>query len=139
MDQEGVPETEPTVSPSRFVGQSLSLRLLPWLLILVGLCTAAAGGSRAVVGVLVLALGAFAKLAVPWRFVVVDEGIGLWFGFGKRRFLPRDEVTVHVDLAGVRVQPESEHFGYPLTDGISNRRASILKAVLEEHGFRFAR
>jgi hypothetical protein len=113
--------------------------LLPWLLIVVGTCTAAAGGNRVVVGLLVLALGAFAKLAVPWRFVVVDEGIGLWFGFGKRRFLPRDEVTVHVDLAGVRVQPESEHFGYPLTDGISNRRASILKAVLEEHGFRFAR
>ena len=139
MDQEGVPETEPTVSPSRFVGQSLPLRLLPWLLIVVGTCTAAAGGNRVVVGLLVLALGAFAKLAVPWRFVVVDEGIGLWFGFGKRRFLPRDEVTVHVDLAGVRVQPESEHFGYPLTDGLSNRRATILKAVLEEHGFRFAR
>jgi hypothetical protein len=127
------------VSPSRFVGQSLPLRLLPWLLILVGACTAVAGGSRAVLGVLVLALGAFAKVAVPWRFVVVDEGIGLWFGFGKRRFLPRDEVTVHVDLAGVRVQPRSEHFGYPLTDGIGSRRAAVLKAVLEEHGFRVAR
>jgi hypothetical protein len=127
------------VSPSRFVGQSLPLRLLPWLLILVGAGTAVAGGSRAVLGVLVVALGAFAKVAVPWRFVVVDEGIGLWFGFGKRRFLPRDEVTVHVDLAGVRVQPKSDHFGYPLTDGIGNRRAAVLKAVLEEHGFRVAR
>jgi hypothetical protein len=127
------------VSPSRFVGQSLPLRLLPWLLILVGACTAVAGGSRVVLGSLVVALGAFAKVAVPWRFVVVDEGIGLWFGFGKRRFLPRDEVTVHVDLAGVRVQPESDHFGYPLTDGIGNRRAAVLRAVLEEHGFRVAR
>ena len=78
-------------------------------------------------------------VAVPWRFVVVDEGIGLWFGVGKRRFLPRDDVTVHVDLAGARGSPNSEHFGYPLTDGISNRRLMILEAVLAEHGFRVLR
>jgi hypothetical protein len=69
----------------------------------------------------------------------VDEGIALWFGFGKRRFLARDDVTVRVDLAGVRVLPDSEHFGYPLTDGISNRRLVILRAVLEELGFRVLR
>jgi hypothetical protein len=37
------------------------------------------------------------------------------------------------------VQPKSEHFGYPLTDGVSHRRAAVLKAVLEEHGFRVSR
>jgi len=135
-----VSKTEPSpVSPPRFVGESLPLRFLPWMLVLVGLCTAVSGGSRAVIGALVLALGVFAKVAVPWRFVVVDEGIALFFGFRKRRFLPRDHVTVQVDLAGVRVQPDSEHFAYPLTDGISNHRAAILKAVLEEHGYRVLR
>jgi hypothetical protein len=109
------------------------------MLMLAGVCTAVSGGSRVVIGALLLALGAFARVAVPWRFVVVDEGIALFFGFGKRRFLPRDHVTVEVDLAGVRVRSDSEHFGYPLTDGISNRRGAILKAVLEEHGYRFLR
>jgi hypothetical protein len=136
----GSPQTEPSaVSSSRFVGQSFSLRFLPWLVIAVGFCTAISNGSRVPVGVFLLALGAFAAIAVPWRFVVVDEGIALWFGFGRRRFLPRDDVTVRVDLGGVRVLPNSEHFGYPLTDGISNRRLVILRAVLEEHGFRVLR
>ena len=40
---------------------------------------------------------------LPSRGVVVlDEGIALWFGFGKRCFLARDDVTGRVDLAGIR-------------------------------------
>jgi hypothetical protein len=123
------------VSPSRFVGQSLSLRVLPWMVIAVGVSTVVSNASRLAVGVFLVAFGAFASLAIPWRFVVVDEGIAMWFGFGKRRFLARDDVTVRVECGDVQVVPSSKHFGYLLTDGITNRRVPDLTAVLEEHGF----
>ncbi len=35
---------------------------------------------------------------LPWRFVVVEDGIGLWFTFGRRRFLPKSEVVVRAGL-----------------------------------------
>ena len=131
--------TGPATSPPRFVGQSVALRLLPWLLIVVGFEIAISNAGARAFGVLLLALGVFARLALPWRFVVFDEGIALCFGFGKQRFLARDEMVVHVECGGVRVLPCSERFGYLLTDGVSNRRATILKAVLAEHGFRVLR
>jgi hypothetical protein len=127
------------VSPSRFTGQSRTLRFLPWLLIGVGFSIAVSNASSLPLGLFLLAVGAFARVALPWRFVVVDEGIALWFGFGKRRFLARDNLTVRVEVGGVRVLPASERFGYLLTDGINNRRVPILRAVLEEHGFRVVR
>jgi hypothetical protein len=130
--------TEPAAGPSRFIGQSLPLRFVPWVLIVVGFCTAISNANR-LVGVFLVVFGVFATLALPWRFVVVDEGIALWFGFGKRRFLARDDVTVRVELGDVRVVASSEHFGHLLTDGVSNRRVPILRAVLEEHGFRVLR
>jgi len=127
------------VSTSRFIGQSLPLRFLPWLVIVVGFCTAISNASPLPVGLFLVALGVFARLALPWRFVIVDEGIALWFGFGKRRFLARDDITVRVEFGDLRVVPNSEHFGYLLTDGITNRRVPALRAVLEEHGFRVLR
>jgi len=78
------------VSPSRFVGRSLTLRVLPWMVIAVGVSTVGSKANRLAVGVFPVAFGAFASLAIPWRLVVVDEGIGaMWFGLGKRRFLAR--------------------------------------------------
>jgi hypothetical protein len=131
--------TGPATSPPRFVGRSLALRFLPWLLIAVGLLTAIANAGAVLFGVFLVVLGVFARVALPWRFVVVDEGVALWFGFGRRRFLAKDDVTVRVEFGDVRVLPNSERFGYLLTDGVSNRRAPILRAVLEEHGFRIVR
>jgi hypothetical protein len=109
------------------------------LLIVVGFLIAISNSGAVPYGVLLLALGVFARMALPWRFVVVDEGIALWFGFGKRRFVARDDMAVHVEFGDVRVVPHSARFGYLLTDGISNRRSPILRAVLEEHGFHVVR
>jgi hypothetical protein len=76
---------------------------------------------------------------LPWRFAVVDEGIALWFAFGRRLFLPKEAVTVRVNLSSSVAYPEVyRRFGYPLTDGILERRHSLLRAVLVEHGFRVA-
>ena len=127
------------VSPSRFVGQSLSLRVLPGVVIAVGVSTAVSNASRLPLGVFLMAFGVFTSLAIPWRFAVVDEGIAMWFGFGKRRFLAKDDLTVRVEFGDVQVVPHMEHFGYLLTDGITNRCVPDLTAVLEEHGFRVRR
>ena len=76
---------------------------------------------------------------LPWRFAVVDEGIALWFAFGRRLFLPKEAVTVRVNLSSSVAYPEVfRRFGYPLTDGILERRHKLLRAVLVEHGFRVA-
>ena len=50
-------------------------------------------------------------LLLPWRFVVVDEGIGLWFTFGRRRLPP--EVGDHC-ACGTR-----------LTGGVSRREPAF--------------
>jgi hypothetical protein len=77
--------------------------------------------------------------ALPWRFAVLDEGIALWFPFGRRLFLPREEVTVRVKTGSSVAYPAVfRRFGYPLTDGILERRHKVLRAVLVEHGFRIA-
>src|SRR5204863_446007 len=71
--------------------------------------------------------------------LVLDEGIALWFAFGRRLFLPKEEVTVRVNTGSSVAYPEVfRRFGYPLTDGILERRHKLLRAVLVEHGFRIA-
>ena len=97
-------------------------------------------GRGAVFYAIVLALcGLVVARYLPWRFAVVDEGIALWFPFGRRLFLPKEAVTVRVNLSSSVAYPEVfRRFGYPLTDGILERRHKLLRAVLVEHGFRVA-
>ncbi len=74
---------------------------------------------------------------LPWRFVVVEEGIGLWFVFGRRRFLPKSEVVVRAGLGSpVAYRGENRRFGYPLTDGLVESRRRALTEVLTFLGFR---
>jgi len=130
-----VSEIAGTASPPRYVGTSRLLRRCPNTLMALGLAQFLFFTERRVVGAVLIVLGTVPALVLPWRFVVVDEGIALWFGFGRRRFLARDSVTVRVDRAGAVARPRGERFGYPLTDGIVERRRPVLRAVLVEHGF----
>ena len=89
--------------------------------------------------VLFVVCGLVSARCLPWRFAVLDEGIALWFPLGRRMFLPRDAVTVRVGAGSAVAYPEVfRRFGYPLTDGLVERRRSALRAVLVEHGFRIA-
>jgi hypothetical protein len=120
----------------RFVGGTVLLRVLPAAVMLAGLITLASAGIDALPAAAALVLiGVLAARSAPWRFVVVDEGIALWFAFGRRRFLARTDLTVRMDLTGAVARPRSERFGYPLTDGVTTRRRSLLRAILTEHGF----
>ncbi len=76
---------------------------------------------------------------LPWRFAVLDEGIALWFPFGRRMFLPKEAVTVRVSAGSPVAYPEAyRRFGYPLTDGLVESRRKLLRSVLVEHGFHIA-
>jgi hypothetical protein len=98
-----------------------------------------AGRGAFVYGALFALCGLVVARYLPWRFAVVDEGIALWFAFGRRLFLPKDAVTVRVNLSSSVAYPKVfRRFGYPLTDGILERRHALLRAVLVEHGFRVA-
>ena len=99
-----------------------------------------ATGQDAALYALAFALcGVVAARYLPWRFAVLDEGIALWFPFGRRLFLPREAVTVRVGTNSSVAYPEAyRRFGYPLTDGLVERRHDALHAVLAEHGFRLA-
>jgi hypothetical protein len=97
-------------------------------------------GSDAVFLAVVFAiLGVVTARYLPWRFAVLDEGIALWFPFGRRLFLPREAVTVRVNTGSAVAFPAAyRRFGYPLTDGFVESRHGALLAVLAEHGFRLA-
>ena len=97
------------------------------------------GRGAAFYAVLFALCGLVSARYLPWRFAVLDEGIALWFAFGRRLFLPKDAVTVRVGSGSTVAYPEVfRRFGYPLTDGLVERRRVLLRAVLVEHGFRLA-
>ena len=100
---------------------------------------AGTGRGAAFYAVLFAVCGLVSARCLPWRFAVLDEGIALWFAFGRRLFLPKDAVTVRVGSGSTVAYPEVfRRFGYPLTDGLVERRRVLLRAVLVEHGFRLA-
>jgi hypothetical protein len=98
-----------------------------------------AGRGAFLYGVLFAVCGLVVARYLPWRFAVLDEGIALWFAFGRRLFLPKEAVTVRINTGSSVAYPEVfRRFGYPLTDGILERRHTLLRAVLVEYGFRLA-
>lgn len=128
------------VSPPRYVGTSVFLRCWPPGMVAFAAVVFIGTGKGAAFYAIVFAIcGLIAARYLPWRFAVLDEGIALWFPFGRRMFLPREAVTVRVGTASAVAYPEAyRRFGYPLTDGLVERRHAALHAVLAEHGFRLA-
>jgi hypothetical protein len=127
------------VSPPRYVGQSRFVHRWPHLMIVLGFAQAVTGAGPKLAGAAFMVVGGLVSAGMPWRFVVVDQGIGLWFGFGRRRFLARDDITVRVGIGPTVVYRNgAERFGVPLSDGLVERRRAELRSVLAEHGFRLA-
>jgi hypothetical protein len=122
------------------MGQSVFLRCWPPGMVVFGAVVLAGVGVGALLYFVVFAAcGLVAARYLPWRFAVLDDGIALWFPFGRRLFLPRDAVTVRVMSGSPVAYPAAyRRFGYPLTDGLVERRRSALRAVLVEYGFRVA-
>ena len=136
LERRATPSESGSIGSIRFVGGTALLRVLPLAVIVAGIVTLVTAGVDALPAAVGLVLiGWVAARSAPWRFVVVDEGIALWFAFGRRRFIARNDVTVRMDLTGAVARPHSERFGYPLTDGVTTRRRSLLRAILTEHGF----
>lgn len=139
MDAEvSMDAVDPTdAGPAIYVGESRFLHWWPRLMLALALLPIVVGASGAAALFVVPAM--IAAFAMPWRFAVVDHGIGLWFGFGRYRFLAKDDVTVRVGLgSAVLFRRPAERFGYPLTDGIVEHDRAYLRAILAAHGFRLA-
>ena len=121
-----------------YVGQSQALHWWPAAVMALTLVLALLGG-LAVTPFLVIP-AVVVGIALPWRFEVLDRGIALWFPFGKYRYLAKERVTVRVGLGSTVVLPRhAERFGYALTDGLVERRRTVLRAVLAEHGYDLTR
>lgn len=117
-----------------YVGQSQALHWWPGGMVAFACVGYLFGGLGAAMVLLVPA--AIVGVVLPWRFAVLDAGIALWFPFGKYRYLAKEQVTVRVGHGATVLLPRrAERFGYPLSDGLVERRRVILRAVLREHGY----
>src|SRR3974390_2513407 len=98
-----------------YIGQSQVLRCCPPLLLRTALLPLLVGAPYAALALAAPAL--VARLMLPWRFAVTNSGIGLWFGFGKYRFLGRDGVTVRFrNGSPVLLHRSRAPIGYTLPD-----------------------
>ena len=122
------------------MGTSVFLRCWPPGMVVFALLVLIGPGRGALLYCVLFAVcGLVSARYLPWRFAVLDEGIALWFPFGRRLFLPKEAVTVRVGAGSPVAYPEVfRRLGYPLTDGLVERRRVLLRAVLVEHGFRIA-
>jgi len=117
-----------------YVGQSQALDWWPGAMLAFSLFSYVVGGLGAAIAMLIPAV--IVGVLLPWRFAVLDAGIALWFPFGKYRYLAKEQVTVRVGHGSPVLLPRhAERFGYPLTDGIVERRSALLRSVLREHGY----
>ena len=120
-----------------YVGQSQLLHYWPSLMVAGALVGYLLVGP--IPALVLLVPGLAAALAMPWRFAVHDRGIALWFAFGKYRYLAKEQVSVRVGHGSTVLLPRrADRFGYPLTNGLVERRRMVLRAVLAEHGFDLA-
>jgi hypothetical protein len=121
-----------------YVGQSQMLHYWPSMMVAVSCVGYVLGGLGAALVLLVPAV--VVAVFLPWRFAVLDRGIALWFPFGKYRYLAKEQLTVRVGHGSTVLLPRrAERFGYPLTDGLVERRRLVLRAVLMEHGYDLSR
>src|SRR5665213_1464154 len=67
---------------------------------------------------LVLALVAYIHGRwLPWQFAIREDGLSLAFPFGRRLFLPRQSLTVRIEMVGaIAMVGRRRHFGYLLMD-----------------------
>jgi hypothetical protein len=120
-----------------YVGQSQALHW--WPIGMVAFAVFAYLGGSVGAAIVLLLPAVVVALILPWRFAVLDTGIALWFAFGKYRYLTKDQVTVRVGQGSpVLLPPHARRLGYPLTDGLIERRGPVLRAVLREHGYDIA-
>jgi hypothetical protein len=123
--------------PPVYVGESRLLHYWPPSMAALGLFPLALGNLG---GALLFFLPALVmSTALPWRFAVFGRGIVLWFGFGKCRYMAKENVTVRAGLGSTVLLPRgAQRIGYPLTDGFVERRRAMLRRVLTEQGFNVA-
>ena len=75
---------------------------------------------------------------LPWRFAVREDGVELWFPFGRHLFLWKHAITIRVEVVGaIALTGARRKFGYPLMDGILYQpdHESMLRSVFVDRGY----
>jgi hypothetical protein len=91
--------------------------------------------------VLFLLLAYVHARCLAWRFVVNDDGVLLVFPFGRRLFIPRETVSVRVDLVGAVLRVRGHLLRYLVFDGILYQpgHEDMLRAAFSIHGFQITK
>jgi hypothetical protein len=103
-----------------YQGGSAFLRWWPRLLLALALWMLVVGWSRSIQWATLLAVAAYIHGKwLPCQFVVLEEGLRLRFPFGRHVFLPKQSLTIRMEVVGaVALVGRRRKFGYPLMDRI---------------------
>jgi hypothetical protein len=127
---------------ARYEGTNSALRSAPGLLCVIALVIWQSRWNHSLqFATLFVVLAVTFALWIPWRFTVTEAGLVLCFAMGRRRFLPKNTLTIRVDLVGAfALVGKHRRFGYPLLDRILYRPGhdNELRTVFAELGFRVA-
>ena len=101
-----------------YQGRNVFLRWWPKALLVLAAAVLFVGWNHSIQWVSLLALVAYVHGRwLPWRFTICADGLELTFPFGRRLFLPRNAITVRMEMVGaVAMIGRHRHFGYLLLD-----------------------
>src|SRR6266852_9486460 len=108
-------------SAGSYQGGSGFLRWWPKIMVVCSLSLLATGWSPSPIQFATL----FAVVAyvhgrwLPWQFIIHDDGVTLTFPFGRHLFLPKQSLTVRMEVVGaIALIGRRREFGYLLMDRI---------------------
>jgi hypothetical protein len=103
-----------------YQGGSAFLRWWPKVMLGIAAALLTIGWTRSIQWVALFAVFAYIHGRwLPWQFTIFDEGVALTFPFGRRLFLPKDGVTVRIEVVGATaLVGRHRRFGYLLMDRV---------------------
>ena len=103
-----------------YEGHNRFLRWWPKLLLVLAALTLYVGWSHSTQWVTLFAVIAYVHGRwLPWKFTIQEDGLALVFPFGRHLFLPRNSLTVRLEMVGaVAFVGRRRHFGYLLMNRI---------------------
>jgi hypothetical protein len=126
-------------APPAYEGASPFLRWFPWGLLTLALVVLASRWNHSTQFATLLAVLAYVHGRwLPYRFAVFEDGLALRFPFGRRTFLPKQSLTIRIEIVGAfALTGPHRRFGYPLLDRIlyTPGHENTLRQVFTERGY----
>jgi len=104
--------------PGSYQGGSAFLRWWPKVMVIVALGMLIVGWSRSIQWATLLVIIAYLHGRwLPWQFNILEDGLALRFPFGRHLFLPKQSLTVRLEMVGATaLVGRRRRFGYLLMD-----------------------